>query len=80
MSWFDDICDTVSSGFDTACELTSSACDTVKEAGEWAWEHREEIGEVAEVVKDTLEKMSKKLSPLTLSAIIFEEGTYHENH
>ncbi|WP_406547703.1 hypothetical protein [Succinimonas sp.] len=59
MSWFDDICDTVSSGFDTACDLASSAYDTAVEAGEWDWEHREEIGAVAEVINDTLEKMSE---------------------
>ena len=54
MSWFDDICDTVSTGFDTALDLTSGACETAKEAGEWAWDHRKEIGEVVETVKEVV--------------------------
>ncbi|MEE3423164.1 MAG: hypothetical protein VZR11_10730 [Succinimonas sp.] len=59
MSWFDDICDTVSGGLDIAGEVITTTWETAKDAGEWAWDHREEIGEVAEVVKDTLEKMSE---------------------
>ena len=51
MSWFDDICDTVSSGLDIAGELTSGAFEIAKDAGEWAWDHREEIGEAIEIGK-----------------------------
>ncbi|WP_406038471.1 hypothetical protein [Succinimonas sp.] len=54
MSWFDDICDTVSTGIDTALDLASSACDTAKEAGEWAWDHRKEIGEVIEAAEEVV--------------------------
>ena len=60
MSWFDDICDTVSTGFDTAIDMASGACETAKEAGEWAWDHRKEIGEVVETVKEVVTENTPK--------------------
>ena len=55
MSWFDDICDTVSSSFDAALDLASSACETAKDAGEWAWDHREGVGDAVEIAKDIID-------------------------
>ena len=55
MSWFDDICDTVSTGLDIAGEAVTATWETAKDAGEWAWDHREEIGDAAEIAKDIID-------------------------